>query len=132
MTVSIPVSVGELVDKITILEIKRQMIKDKDKLQYVNEEHEQLTVLLAEYEAKHRVDIPTLLMDKMYAVNLTMWHLEDKVRIKEREQDFGPEFVELARSVYVTNDLRFNVKSQISECGKSDILEQKSYEEYHA
>ena len=132
MNVCIPVSVGELVDKITILEIKKSMITDEKKLEYISEECDRLCKILEEYKSEHDIQIPTLLIEKLYSINLRMWHIEDNVRIKERDQDFGPEFIELARSVYFTNDQRFEVKSQISEYANSDILEQKSYEDYHA
>ena len=132
MTVSIPVSVGELVDKITILQIKQSMITDEKKLEYINEECDRLCKILDEYKSEHDIQIPTLLIEKLYSIKLSMWHIEDNVRFKERDQDFGPEFIELARSVYFTNDQRFDVKSEISKCGNSDILEQKSYEDYHA
>ncbi len=124
---NIPTSLGELVDKITILEIKKSMIKDSTKLKYVESELDLLASILNESS----VEIPEILHQKLYAINLSLWNIEDKIRIKERAQDFGSEFIELARSVYVTNDQRFDAKSQISQYGKSEIHEQKSYEKYH-
>ena len=130
MNVTIPVSVGELVDKITILKIKKNMITDRTKLKYISEEYDRLTTILQQYKLTYNIEIPVFLVDKLYSINLSVWNIEDQIRIKERNQDFGEEFVELARSVYLTNDQRFDVKSQISLYGKSDVHEQKSYEKY--
>ena len=130
MTVSIPVSVGELVDKITILQIKQSMITDEKKLEYINEECDRLCKILDEYKSEHDIQIPTLLIEKLYSINLSMWHIEDNVRIKERDQDFGPEFIELARSVYFTNDQRSRIKQKINKILGSKIKEVKQYTKY--
>ena len=130
--ISVSVSLGELVDKITILEIKKKMIHDESKLVYVNDEYKRLTAILKKYRKENHIEIPVFLIEKLYSINLELWDIEDKIRVKEREQDFGEEFIKLARSVYLTNDQRFDVKSQISQYGNSEIREQKSYENYDA
>jgi len=121
---NIPTSLGELVDKITILEIKKSMIKDYTKLKYVESELELLSSILNESS----VEIPEILHQKLYAINLSLWNTEDEIRKKESRLDFGDNFIELARSVYQTNDMRSLVKRQITELDKNSVIqEQKSY-----
>jgi hypothetical protein len=121
---NIPTSLGELVDKITILEIKKSMIKDSTKLKYVESEFDLLSSILNESS----VEVPEILRQKLYAINLSLWNIEDEIRKKESRLDFGDEFIELARSVYQTNDMRSLVKRQITELDKNSIVqEQKSY-----
>jgi hypothetical protein len=121
---NIPTSLGELVDKITILEIKKSMIKDSTKLKYVEFEFDLLSSILNESS----VEIPEILRQKLYAINLSLWNIEDEIRKKESRLEFGDEFIELARSVYQTNDMRSLVKRQITELDKNSIVqEQKSY-----
>jgi len=121
---NIPTSLGELVDKITILEIKKTMIKDFTKLKYVESELETLSSILNE----SLVEVPEILHQKLYAINLSLWNIEDEIREKEKQLDFGDEFIELARSVYQTNDMRSLVKRQITELDKNSVVqEQKSY-----
>ena len=121
---NIPTSLGELVDKITILEIKKSMIKDSIKLQYVESELELLSSILNESS----VEVPEILHQKLYAINLSLWNIEDELRNKESRLDFDDKFIELARSVYQTNDMRSLVKRQITELDKNSVVqEQKSY-----
>jgi len=121
---NIPTSFGELVDKITILEIKKSFIKDSSKLKYVESELDLLNSILNESS----VEVPEILYQKLYALNLSLWNIEDEIRKKETQLDFGDKFIELARSVYQTNDMRSLVKRQITELDKNSVVqEQKSY-----
>ena len=126
--VKIDISYAELIDKITILKIKSERITDPEKLKNVLAE---LALLLktAEDTIGPRTDIAAL-MQELKAVNETLWDIEDLIRIKERIQDFGDEFIELARNVYRTNDQRFMVKKKIDMLLGSSITEEKSYEGY--
>ena len=121
---NIPTSLGELVDKITILEIKKSMIKDSIKLKYVESEFELLSSILNDSS----VEVPEILRQKLYAINLSLWNIEDEIRKKESRLDFDDKFIELARSVYQTNDMRSLVKRQITDLDKNSVVqEQKSY-----
>jgi hypothetical protein len=135
MKIKTPISAGELVDKLTILEIKKQKISDKEKLQDVNKEYDLLKgifikkVVASDSAIGHGAKLLALKAD-LYEVNLGLWHIEDNIRQKEREQDFGPVFIRLARDVYYTNDQRFELKSEINNLLGSELKEQKSYESY--
>ena len=119
-----PVSWGELLDKITILEIKKERIGDPAALRNVAREHDHLCDIGAPVEGQP--DIAPL-MDRLREVNRLLWDIEDQIRMKEAAADFGPEFVQLARSVYKTNDIRAAVKRQINSVLNSAIVEEKSY-----
>ena len=121
---NVPVSVGELLDKVSILRIKAQRITDSDKLAAVARELEHLEQLVP---AKSE-----LWLHRLEGVNGKLWDIEDQIRVKERERDFGPEFVSLARSVYFTNDQRAEIKREINTAHGSEIVEVKSYENYLA
>ena len=125
MMLSCEISVGELIDKISILEIKSEKIKDEIKLLYINKEKE---VLLK--EANKLYAYMNWLL-KIKEINLKLWQIEDDIRQKEKRQEFDKEFIELARAVYFTNDERFNIKNEINNYYKSNIMEQKSYEKYN-
>lgn len=126
MIVETPVSVGELVDKITILRIKSRRIKDESKLENINKELQQLTAVFSS------LTIPDILMEfiALEDINRELWDIEDDIREKERSKQFDDEFIELARSVYITNDRRSEVKKQINLKVGSDLVEEKSYEQY--
>jgi len=124
MSIYTPASLGELIDKITILEIKKSLIKDSSKLEYIESELDLLTSILNESS----IEVPEILYQKLYAINLSLWNIEDEIREKEKQLDFGDKFIELARSVYQTNDMRSLVKRQITELDKNFVVqEQKSY-----
>lgn len=126
--VTVPVSPGELIDKITILEIKAERIVDPAKL--VNVRH-QLTLLEnLRDEALDGGTKLTALADDLRSVNSVLWDVEDDIRACEAAKDFGSRFIELARSVYRTNDRRAALKKEIDELFGSAITEEKSYEEY--
>lgn len=124
MIVMAPISVGELIDKITILRIKAILITDAVKLKNVDNEMFQLETILSELQLD--VDLADLEAD-LEAVNLELWHIENYKRECEREQTFGEEFVEAARQVYLKNDRRAIIKRRINELCGSTIIEVKSY-----
>ncbi len=123
-----PVSVGELIDKIVILEIKAARIADPDKLREVARELDLLSRI--DYGAPQcRPDVDALRRE-LKSVNETLWDIEDRIRECERAQDFGPAFVELARAVYSTNDRRATLKRRINEVSGSALSEAKAYPSY--
>jgi hypothetical protein len=124
---SIKVSVGELIDKLSILEIKTKKITDKNKLSFVYDEYKILKEKSSFFFENEVVDE---LYKKLLITNLLLWEIEDKIRDKERQKKFDDEFVDLARKVYITNDKRFELKNQINQICNSVIKEQKSYEKY--
>ena len=128
MKIEIPISCGELVDKLTILQIKKIKIIEKNKLEQVNKEYEYLMKIYSDILKK----FPNLneMYDRLYQINLKLWEIEDKVRMCEKNDKFDQSFIDLARNVYQTNDLRFTIKNEINEYLNSDIKEQKSYEQY--
>lgn len=119
------ISAGELIDKISILEIKSFKIKDPLKLLHINKEKE---ILLKEADKLYAY---TNWISKVKEINLKLWDIEDRIRQKERNKEFDEDFITLARAVYITNDERFDVKNQINNYYKSNIMEQKSYEKYN-
>ena len=120
-----PCSVGELMDKVTILRIKAERISDAAKLRNVRHELALLETLLGE-ERLTGADLEPI-VDKLAAVNARLWDVEDALRICERDKDFGPRFVVLARSVYVINDERAALKRALSNLSGSALIEEKSY-----
>ena len=128
MKINTPISVGELVDKLTILDIKLEMIKHPQKLEYIRHEKEFLENLYKKFFTLD--DLREELREELYTVNKGLWHIEDKIRECERNKDFGATFIRLARDVYYTNDKRFEIKNQINLLTNSEIKEVKSYESY--
>jgi tetratricopeptide (TPR) repeat protein len=127
-TIAVELAPGELIDKITILEIKSERLTDKDRVGNVCRE---LAALMAARERGiKRSDELTRLTTELRAVNEALWEIEDAVRRCERDQDFGPRFIELARSVYRNNDRRVALKRQVNELLGARFLEEKSYEPY--
>ncbi len=126
--VSTPMSVGELLDKITILEIKAEKIKDQDKLKNINYELQLLTDTWLKTGLSN--DQTEALKSDLKIVNLKLWKIEDDIRIKEKARSFDDEFIQLARSVYYQNDDRAQVKKAINVLTGSDLVEEKSYESY--
>lgn len=123
--IEVPVSWGELVDKITILEIKSERMDDPVKRANVTRELWMLTLKLGEAAG----EILALKL-QLKAINEALWEIEDDIRDCERAKDFGPRFIELARSVYVTNDRRADVKRAINLALASELIEEKSYRPY--
>lgn len=127
----IEVSNGEIIDKYTILTIKLQEIKDAAKLANVQNEYDSLTPEIeAIYAGTSDQKALEALHTDLLNVNKTLWNIEDQIRDCEREKNFGQDFIELARSVYYTNDDRADVKKQINVLTGSDLVEEKSYQEY--
>lgn len=128
MLTHVPVSVGELFDKITILKIKYNLIKDPIKHQHVSEELNHL-----QHIAQQHVT-PSKKLDQaiqaLATINQQLWHIEDDIRACERDKDFGDTFVQLARRVYQCNDERAKTKATINTLTNSLITEVKSYEDY--
>ena len=121
-------SAGELIDKISILEIKLEKIKDKTSQDEINKEYNILKeVQNSSIEMTEK--LKTLLME-IKEVNLNLWNIEDKLRICEKNKDFGQTFIELARGVYLNNDKRSKIKSKINEVSGSNIKEIKQYVDY--
>jgi hypothetical protein len=128
MSVSVEISYGELIDKITILEIKeRHVVEPAGRGNVLRE-----LMLLADRRRACLPEDPRLdeLQAELREVNQRLWDIEDRLREKERDKVFDPEFIELARSVYRTNDLRSRIKRQINEMFASKVVEEKLYEEY--
>jgi cell shape-determining protein MreC len=122
MSVLAPISIGELVDKITILEIKASKTSDAEKLANVQRE---LKLLLELYNSLN-VDV-TALKAELYKINSELWVIEDSKRKCETAQQFDFEFIQLARSVYIKNDIRASIKKQINLLSNSKIIEEKIY-----
>lgn len=128
MKLMVEVAPGELIDKITILEIKLKNIEDEAKLANVRREYE---VLMETYRANiEETDALRALIDELRDANAKLWEIEDDIRDLERAKDFGDAFIALARSVYRSNDRRAAMKREINELLNSTILEEKSYAEY--
>ena len=118
----VPISIGEYYDKLSILYIKRDKIKDIIKLEKVNKEIKELELI--------NKTININLLTELKLINLKLWEIEDAIRIKEKHQLFNSEFIELARNVYYTNDKRCEIKNKINQELGSEIFEVKSYEKY--
>ena len=119
------ISAGELLDKITILEIKLNNIKDKEKLVEINKEYKSL-----EKTRKSSIEITEMLqklINELKDINLKLWNIEEEKRICEKNADFGKNFIQLSRNVYLNNDKRAKIKSDINKLLGSNIKEIKSY-----
>jgi len=124
----VPVSPGEVLDKITILEIKSERIRDEEKLVNVRRELKLLQDTWSENVTEDKVirELHTQLKE----INEALWEIEDAIRDEERDKSFESRFIELARSVYFTNDRRSRVKKELNIHLGSEIIEEKSYQEY--
>ena len=123
----INVSIGELIDKFTILLIKQKKITNDEKLLKVKTEIEYLQPNIQEVKENYDIDE---LFEQLVLINSKLWDTEDNIRIKEKNKVFDDGFIQLARSVYFTNDERAHIKNLINEKTKSAIFEVKSYEKY--
>jgi hypothetical protein len=128
MKIHTPISYGELIDKITILELKKNNIKDLLKLNDINKELDDLLYIYNNKISSINTLVPH--KEKLYKINKKLWGIEDDIRDKERKKEFDNEFIQLARSVYITNDERMSVKHIINELMGSNIKEHKSYKPY--
>lgn len=120
-----PIAIGELIDKITILEIKAERISDNDKLRNITTELK----MLRELQVCAGLDTAAMVsfLQELKSINAALWEIEDEIRELEARKDFGARFIELARSVYQTNDHRARVKQRINIAFGSSIVEEKSY-----
>ena len=123
--INVPISVGELIDKVSILEIKKDKLKNL-KLKNILKE----LSFLREVIEKNSIFIPDEIFFQLKSINLKLWDIEDKIRIKEKNKEFDNEFIELARSVYLNNDRRSETKKELNMMFNSEIIEEKSYEKY--
>lgn len=127
-SIVVPISFGELVDKITILEIKSERIQDEKKLHNIRAELGALREIFSSQEAVPP-DVQEL-KNELRKINEMLWDIEDRIRCCERHKELGQDFIKLARSVYITNDRRSLVKRRINEIAHSTIIEEKSYQHY--
>jgi len=122
----IEVSVGEVVDKVTILEIKTEKFKNPEKLANVMKEYQ----ILKKVMGKDGITTDSDEFKRLKEVNLKLWHIEDDIRIKEQKKEFDDAFIELARSVYFENDVRAEIKKEINLKYNSELVEEKEYVDY--
>ena len=127
MLVNTPISLGELVDKISILKVKQKNIKEENKLIQVIKEYKFLQEVLMQHVTKEEIDT---YLKELININSKLWVIEDEIRNCERKKQFDQIFINLARSVYFTNDKRANIKLNINEKFGSELVEVKSYEKY--
>ncbi len=125
--ITIPVSVGELIDKLSILHVKQMKINNPEKLKYVNKEFELLYNFSSVYLNNEEI---SKLYHELVETNSKLWDIEDMLRVIETEKTFDLKFIELARNVYHTNDKRFRLKNEINERTSSEIREVKEYVNY--
>ena len=124
----IPVSSGELIDKISILKIKKKKILNKSKLKNINNE---LSLLNEIYKRNLKKNKKILLYEKeLIKINVKLWDIEDKIRFFESKKNFNQQFVDLARAVYLNNDERSKIKKKINKLTGSYLIEEKSYKSY--
>ena len=127
--IKINASVGELLDKISILKIKEEKINDEKKLFNITKELNLLSSIAEKFIEKDEKSYKKF-MDELFEVNLQLWETEDSIRILENKKNFNDEFIQLARNVYYSNDKRFEIKSKINNFYGSEIVEEKDYEDY--
>ena len=126
--ITIPVSSGELIDKISILKIKRKKIINKSKLRNINKE---LSLLNKIYKNNFQKNKKILLYEKkLIKINKKLWDVEDNIRLLESKKKFNQKFIDLARAVYINNDQRSEIKKKINELTGSPLIEEKSYKSY--
>ena len=130
MLIQTPVSLGEVIDKITILEIKQDNISDADKLKNITTELVQLQQVIEQSLTEQQLVQLQEPKQRLREINQSLWNIEDDIRDCERQQSFGETFIELARSVYFTNDKRAAVKKEINLAFGSELIEEKSYQAY--
>ena len=127
MSYKILVSNGEILDKLSILNLKQKFCKNKYQLNHISDEINQISVIANDILQTTELYI---LYDKLKLVNQTLWEIEDLLRIKENKQEFDDKFIQLARQVYINNDQRASIKKDINIISNSLIVEEKVYEKY--
>jgi len=128
MNIQVEISIGEFLDKLTILQIKSERISDSAKLANIQKELGFLQNIWDRFSDK--TPEITALVNKLKEVNETLWDIEDDIRIKESQNSFDEEFIGLARSVYLTNDERAQIKRELATLLGSGFIEEKSYADY--
>lgn len=129
--VDTPISIGELLDKLTILRIKQQHISDPNKIRNINTEYNILNARYSTIDIKQDVEHHIrMLTESLHAINKIIWDVEDEIRSHESRKEFNNRFIELARSVYYNNDERARIKREINKLLDSKIIEEKSYADY--
>ena len=124
----VPVSSGELIDKISILKIKKKKIFNKSKLKNINNE---LSLLNEIYKNNFKNNKKLLLYEKkLIKINKKLWDIEDKIRFLESKKNFNQQFIDLARAIYINNDKRSEIKKKINKLTGSRLIEEKSYKSY--
>ena len=121
----IEVSNGEIIDKLTIIQIKLERIKEKDKIVNLSKEYNELKIVSSSI-----ISMADPLYTALCAINCELWDIEDRIRDLERKKDFGDDFIALARAVYFKNDKRSELKREINIKTSSGLIEEKSYEKY--
>ena len=127
MIINVAISLGELIDKISILLIKKKNIKDQKKLEFIKQELEILQNTLDQSLDNKKIEF---YLNKLISINSQLWKIEDEIRDCEREKNFDQKFIDLARSVYITNDKRSAIKLEINNLFGSKLVEVNSYEKY--
>ena len=127
MIINVAISLGELIDKISILLIKKKNIKDQKKLEFIKQELEILQNTLDQSLDNKKIEF---YLNKLISINSQLWKIEDEIRDCERDKNFDQKFIDLARSVYITNDKRSALKLEINNLFGSKLVEVKSYEKY--
>tara|TARA_B100001029_G_scaffold175388_1_gene176760 strand:+ start:304 stop:693 length:390 start_codon:yes stop_codon:yes gene_type:complete len=128
MGINVSISIGELIDKITILEIKLEKINESDKKQNIKHELDLLNIEYIKIQELNK-EIETY-FKQLKEINLELWDIEESIRDCERRNNFDSVFVELSRKIYIKNDLRFEIKNKINKKFSSEIVEEKSYSKY--
>jgi|MDTC01.1.fsa_nt_gb hypothetical protein len=130
MKINIEVSCGELIDKLTILSIKQEKITDVQKLKNITKEKSSLEIIAQKLKTTNEKEYEKF-FHQLQEVNKELWDIEDKIRKLEMKKDFSEHFIQLARSVYITNDERFKIKNTINSFFHSEMKEEKEYEKYN-
>ena len=128
MEITIPASIGELVDKLTILNIKLENVTNKEKKENLVKEKNKLQKIYDNLNFDDEID---QFFNQLMTINKKLWNIEDDIRILERNKQFDEKFIKLARSVYITNDERFSIKNKINNLVGSNIKEEKLYQKYN-
>ncbi len=125
--IQVPISVGELIDKLSILHVKQKKINNEEKLTFINKEFELLYNMSSFYLNDDKI---SKIYHQLVIVNSKLWEIEDDLRVIELTKNFNSTFIELSRQVYYTNDERFSLKNKINELTNSEVREQKDYVNY--
>tara|TARA_B100000945_G_C20317588_1_gene565971 strand:- start:284 stop:679 length:396 start_codon:yes stop_codon:yes gene_type:complete len=129
MEINIAISCGELIDKLTILSIKLEKIKDENKINNISKEYDSLNEISNSLKNQDNEKFEKFYVS-LKKINLELWEIEDEIRKFEKDKTFDNDFIKLARSVYIKNDQRFKIKNDINQHFSSEIKEEKEYQDY--